>query len=123
MSVIRTPYQSSYLKVLTVCSGGVLRSPTAATLLTQLQNFNCRSCGIEDYALVQISQSLVYWADVIVCAEDYHVNYVREVIANAYMLDEVRPTIYNLDIPDDFEYMQPELIELMKKKFKEFNLA
>ena len=120
-SVITNPYQNKHLKVLTVCSGGVLRSPTAATLLTQLYNFNCRSCGTEDYALVKISQIFVYCSDVILTMEYYHQTMVQSVMNNCYLDDEPRPLVRVLEIPDDFGYMDPQLQELMKNKFEEWN--
>lgn len=118
-SIICNPYQRDFLKVLTVCSGGVLRSPTAATLLTQLYNYNCRSCGTQDYALIPLSKELVYWAEEIVVAEYYHQGEVEDVINNCY-LDEPRPLIRVLEIPDEFDYMDPELVRLMKLKFDEW---
>lgn len=124
-SVIKTPYQGEMRKVLTVCSGGVLRSPTAATLLCQPPfNFNTRSCGTEDYALVPISQSLVYWADTIICAEKYHRSVVESIMENAYMPDEPQPEVFTLQVPDDYNYMDPELVRIMLEKFNNlFNIG
>lgn len=119
-SVIMNPYQGSYLKVLTVCSGGVLRSPTAATLLTQLYNFNTRSCGTEDYALVPLSKELVYWADEIITAEYYHQTMVMSVMDNCYLDNEPRPLVRVLEVPDDYDYLNPTLVQMMKVKFDEF---
>jgi predicted protein tyrosine phosphatase len=121
LSIITNPYQSNHIKVLTVCSGGVLRSPTTATLLTQMFNYNCRSCGTEDYALVPISQQLIYWADIIVCAENYHAGVVDIVIDNAYLETEPRPEVYTLNVPDDFDYMDSELQKMIVDKFREWN--
>ena len=121
LAVINNPYQKSYLKVLTVCSGGVLRSPTAAALLTQLYDFNTRSCGTEDYALVPLTQELVYWADEIICAENYHLGEVEKVMDNCYLKDEPRPITRVLGIPDMFDYMDVELVRLIKVKFEEWN--
>ena len=108
------------MRVLTVCSGGVLRSPTAATLLTQLYNFNCRSCGTEDYALIRPSSELVYWADEIIVAEYYHQGEVENVMNNCYLDDEPRPLIRVLEIQDDYDYMDGELQQLMRAKFDEW---
>ena len=120
LSVITNPYQGKHLKLLTVCSGGVLRSPTAATLGTILCGFNTRSCGTEDYALIKISQELVYWADEIVCAEYYHQGVVMSVLDNVYLPDEPRPLVRVLEIPDEYDYMDGELQRLITAKFDEW---
>lgn len=119
-SVIHNPYQGKYLRVLTVCSGGVLRSPTTATMLTKLFDFNTRSCGTEDYALVKLSQELVYWADEIICAEYYHQGEVEKVMANCYLDDEPRPLIRVLEVEDNYDYMDGELQQLIRAKFDEW---
>ncbi len=120
-SIINTPYQSDHLKVVCVCSGGVLRSPTMAKILTMPPfNFNTRSCGTEDYALVIISQSLVYWADIIVCAETYHRSVVESVMDNAYEVGEVRPPIFTMNIPDEYDYCDPVLVDIATEKLKRF---
>lgn len=123
LSVITNPYQSNHLKALTVCSGGVLRSPTTATLLSQLYNYNTRSCGTEDYALVPLSKELVAWADIVICAEHYHYGEVMNVMDNVYLETEARPLIYVLEVPDEYDYMHPELVELVKAKFEEWKFT
>ena len=121
LSVINTPFQGKPNRVLTVCSGGVLRSPTAAVLLTQPPyNFNTRSCGTEEYALIPITEELVYWADEIVVAAYGHLDKVEAMIKQAYIEDESQPLVHVLDIPDDFDYMDPEMILIMREKFNEF---
>lgn len=64
------PYQTTAKKVLTVCSAGLLRSPTTAKVLGEEFDYNCRAAGIsDDYALVRVNELLIYWADEIVFVE------------------------------------------------------
>jgi predicted protein tyrosine phosphatase len=120
MAVIKNPYQGNPLKVLTVCSGGVLRSPTAAALLTRDPFcFNTRSCGTEDYALIPLTEELVQWADVIVCAEENHGWKVIDLCNKTYLKDEPRPELHVLGIPDDFDYMHADLVKMMQARFAE----
>lgn len=120
-SVVTSKFQGIRHKVLTVCSGGVLRSPTAAHLLCQEPyNFNTRCCGTEEYALIPMTESLAYWADNIVVAAYGHLDKVEAMIKQAYIEDELPPKIYVLDIPDNFDYMDPEMVEMMHEKFKEW---
>ena len=78
--VIFNAYQGSHKKVLTVCSAGCLRSPTAAHILSsEPWNFNTRCAGTsEEYAIVPVTEALVTWADVIVCMDSDQVKFINE---------------------------------------------
>jgi len=54
-------YQGKASRYLFVCSAGLLRSPTAAKVAIGL-GYNARSCGCEEYALIQLSVNLMEWA-------------------------------------------------------------
>jgi predicted protein tyrosine phosphatase len=110
----KNPYQGKYKKVLSVCSAGLLRSPTIAWLLSQdPYNYNTRACGIHDYALVPLDQVLLTWADEIVCVQLDH-----EVVVNKLLEDCGLDTpVINLMIPDNFEYRNPELIEMIRRVY------
>lgn len=105
----RNPGQGDYKKVLCVCSAGLLRSPTAALVLSQAPfNFNTRAAGIEEsYALIPVTEVLLYWADEIVCMTKQHQQMIQR------KMDEFRMTrrIVVLDIPDDYSYRQRELTQ------------
>lgn len=62
-------YQGKFKRVLCVCSAGLLRSPTAAFVLSQEPyNYNTRAAGlIKEFALVPVDEVLIRWADEIVC--------------------------------------------------------
>ena len=109
-------YQGTAKKVLTVCSAGCLRSPSAAIVLHEEYGYNTRSCGIEvDYAIVPISETLLYWADEIVCMMAWMADEVEQMLVGYGLM---RPT-FALGIEDDYSYMQPELVELIKQRYKE----
>ena len=40
-------------------------------------NYNTRSCGTHDFALIQLTADLLSWADEIVCADTEHFNRVH----------------------------------------------
>jgi predicted protein tyrosine phosphatase len=108
----KNPYQGNYRKVLTVCSAGLLRSPTIAWYIQSVSDYNCRSAGIHDYALVQVDDVLITWADIIICSDEEKYKYLLdnygELIKNKQ--------IHNFDIPDIYEYKNPELINIIKEK-------
>lgn len=110
------PYQGKYKRVLCVCSAGLLRSPTAAVVLSQEPfNFNTRACGLSDeYALIPIDQALIEWADEIVCMEDDHVLDLKERF-DKYIT--FRPVV-TLNIEDRYAYRDPELMKLIAEKYQ-----
>jgi predicted protein tyrosine phosphatase len=114
---LSNPHQGEYKKVLCICSAGLLRSPTAAVVLSQdPYNFNTRAAGlVEDYALVYADEALLMWADEIVCMDYNQFNTLEhmKLIGKANFTAEV----INLNISDNYVYRDPELIELIKSKY------
>ena len=62
-------YQGTASRYLFVCSAGMLRSPTAASVADRL-GYNSRSCGSAEYALIPISVNLINWAHKIFFMEE-----------------------------------------------------
>jgi predicted protein tyrosine phosphatase len=112
-------YQGNYKRVLCVCAGGLLRSPTTAWVLGQEPyNYNTRAAGVVgEYALIKVDTVLLSWCDEIVCMEPEHVRHVKEMLEN--VLDGKAKKIIVLDIPDQFAYRDPELVELIKRRYAE----
>ena len=114
-------YQGDYKRVLCVCSAGLLRSPTIAWVLSnEPYNCNTRAVGIaEEYALIPIDMVHLEWADAIVCANDDHFKVVTEMIDKnpRWKGKGVKP-VYNLKLPDSFEYRDPILVGHIKDALK-----
>jgi len=109
-------FQGKYKRVLCVCSAGLLRSPTVALVLSQEPyNFNTRAAGVnEEFALIPVDKVLLRWADQIVTMDDRQAELIRN------MMEEGDDTpIVVLNIPDVFEYRDPELIELIRERYDE----
>jgi predicted protein tyrosine phosphatase len=107
-------FQGDYKRVLTVCSANMLRSPTIALVLSaEPYNFNTRSAGTEGYALIPVTEDLLVWADEVVCADTEHALWVRNKMME-WMLDK---PIVDLQIPDNYEYRNPKLIEMIKERY------
>ena len=65
-------YQGDYKRVLTVCSANMLRSPTIAHVLASAPyDYNTRSAGTSNIALIPVTDALLFWADEIVCADTF----------------------------------------------------
>ena len=111
---LENPYQGESPRVLCVCSAGMLRSPTAAWVLSNDPwNFNTRSCGTEDYALVPLDAALVGWATGGVVVMDYRQEKRVKEVLKEYGWE--RP-VYVLNVPDHFNYRDPELVELLTEE-------
>jgi len=104
-------FQGEFKRVLCVCSAGLLRSPTAALVLSQEPfNFNTRAVGlISDFALIPVDDVLIEWADEIVCMSLEQADVLRGM---------TKKTVFCLGIPDAYEYRNEKLIELIKTKYE-----
>ena len=108
-------HQGDYKRVLTVCSANMLRSPTIAHVLSaEPYNFNTRSAGTHSYALIPVTEELLFWADEVVCADTEHALWVR----NKMMDLNLDKPIVNLQIEDIYEYRNPKLVELIKERYE-----
>lgn len=100
------------VKVLFVCSKNQWRSPTGETLYRKVQGVDARSAGTARSARRKVSVSDIRWADLILVMEDKHASRLR-----ADFRDELKyKQMHVLDIPDDYKYMDPDLIELLDAK-------
>lgn len=93
--------------LLFICSRNQWRSPTAETLWKKHPNFNAKSAGTSPRAKKTVSSADIRWADVIFAMEYKHKNRLASEFTR---LIEHKP-IYVLDIPDNYKYMDPELIQ------------
>lgn len=104
------PFQGKSKKVLCVCSAGLLRSPTAAEVLSREPfGFNTRAAGlVKQFALIPVDEVLLAWADEIVCMEIEHVEILRE---------KTEKPIICLEIEDSFRFRDPKLIKAIQRQY------
>jgi predicted protein tyrosine phosphatase len=100
-----------HINVLFVCSRNQWRSPTAERMFKGHPVIIPRSAGTSLSARHHISHVDIDWADVIMVMEDKH---RQRILAEYTRLVEHTP-IHVLDIPDDYKYMDPELMELLEQ--------
>ncbi|CAM3098124.1 MULTISPECIES: low molecular weight protein tyrosine phosphatase family protein [Sphingomonas] len=103
------PPPSSITNVLFVCSQNRLRSPTAEQIFASRRDLEVSSAGTNNDAENPLTAELVSWADVIVVMEKTHRTKVQQRFRKA--LNGKR--MICLDIPDDYAFMDPALIELL----------
>ncbi len=100
------------LHVLFVCSRNQWRSPTAEQVWKNHPGLLARSAGLSKAARRRLTVADLRWADLILVMEENHKSRIR-----AEYRDEVRhKRMHVLDIPDDYTFMQPELIEVLQLK-------
>jgi predicted protein tyrosine phosphatase len=102
-------------KLLFVCSRNRKRSLTAERIFSGLPGYEVRSAGTQPEARIVVTEGHVRGADIIFAMERSHVNRMRGKLGDA--LDGKRVIVLN--IPDDYECMQPELIELLEATVSE----
>jgi predicted protein tyrosine phosphatase len=109
-------YQMKFTKVLFACSAGILRSPTASHIFAQEPyKWNTRAAGCESsFALVPVTLPLIMWADYVYLMEDYHLVQLERIFGDE--LTPYKDKIVVLDIPDNYPYMDTELVKLLKEK-------
>jgi predicted protein tyrosine phosphatase len=113
---VQNPYQGDAKKVLCVCSAGLLRSPTAAEVLSRdPYNYNTRAVGMSsDYALIVLDEVLLHWADEVVFMEEG----LLEDALEKFDKDPGKLWL-NLDIEDNYRYRDEDLIFYIKDAYDE----
>jgi predicted protein tyrosine phosphatase len=94
--------------ILVVCGRNKKRSRTAESIFKNDNRFNIRSDGLSPKSNRKISENDLNWADLIFVMETVY----RAKIWGLYRHLEL-PPIEILDIPDDYEFMKEELIEML----------
>ena len=69
-----------------------------------------RSAGTEAGARIKVTAGRIGWADVIFVMEKKHLRRLRE----KYEVALAGKPVVCLNIPDEYEFMQPELIERLQ---------
>lgn len=98
------------LKLLFVCSRNRRRSPTAAKLFEGSPRYRARSAGTSSEARIAVTEGHIGWADMIFCMDKRHLAQLRAKFPGA--MEGKR--VVCLGIPDEFAYMDPDLIDLLR---------
>ncbi|MES2735322.1 MAG: phosphotyrosine protein phosphatase [Verrucomicrobiota bacterium] len=100
------------MKLLFLCSRNQWRSPTAEAIYQNDPRVQVRSAGVSSAARIRVTEKLLRWADVVCVMEHTHKKRLHadfpEVAADLNL--EV------LDIPDDYPYMDSDLVELLRER-------
>ncbi|NTE05046.1 protein tyrosine phosphatase [Agrobacterium tumefaciens] len=104
------------MNILFVCSRNKWRSLTAETIFKNHPDHQVRSAGTEPSARIKINAKMITWADLIFVMEKRH----RQRISERFPAEIDGKEIITLGIPDDYQYMDEDLIEELKTKVSEY---
>lgn len=104
------------IKVLFVCSQNKLRSPTAEMVFCDDANLEVRSAGLNNDAEIPLGVEDIEWAEIIFVMENAHKRKLRKRFRE-HLKDQ---KVVCLGIPDNYEYMAPELVKILKNSVPQF---
>ena len=103
-------------RALFICTQNRLRSPTGEQIFAAWPDVETDSAGLGNDANVQLSSEQLEWATIIFVMEKAH----RSRLSARFRRYLNGKRIICLDIPDDYEYMQTELVKLLEAKAGKF---
>lgn len=98
------------VKLLFICSRNEWRSLTAEHIYRNDPQYDVRSAGTSPSARKVVNAKDIAWADVIFVMEQKHKEMLQQRFGGALK----RTPLLTLDIPDNYRYMDEELVELIK---------
>ena len=100
------------MNVLFICSQNRLRSPTAEQVFSNWPGIDTASAGLNHDAENPVTPELLEWSELIFVMERAHRNKLTAKFKSH--LKDAR--IICLNIPDDFDFMAPDLIQLLRNR-------
>ncbi len=100
--------------ILVVCGRNKRRSRTAEHLFKNDDRFNIRSAGLSPKSDRKISEKDLNWAQLVLVMEYGQRTKLNELYSHIDL-----PLIEVLDIPDDYEFMDEDLVMILSEKINE----
>ena len=104
------------MRILFVCSQNRFRRPTAEQVFGDHSGVECSSAGTNHDADNPLTPELVQWADTIFVMEKTH----RTKLTSKFGAYLKNKRVICLDIPDEYQYMDPELVRLLRARVSRF---
>jgi len=98
------------MNLLFVCSKNKWRSRTAETIFKNAAAYQVKSAGTDEDARIKLNEKHLTWADLIFVMENKH----RQIIKQKFHAGFDKGKIIVLGIPDEYQYMDEELIISLK---------
>lgn len=103
-------------KILFICSANKWRSPTAEHIFADLPEIETDSAGLDNSAAIPLSVEQLMWADLIFVMEHVH----KRKLSRKFKKHLNGQRVIVLGIPDEYKYMDPELIKKLQSKVTPF---
>jgi predicted protein tyrosine phosphatase len=104
------------VRALFICSQNRLRSPTAEEIFSRYPGVECQSAGVHQSANVPLDPELIEWAEIIFVMERAH----RNKVARKFRKHLNGKRLIVLNIPDEYEFLEPSLVRLLEAKVAPF---
>lgn len=104
------------IRALFICTQNRLRSPTAEQVFSLWPGVETDSAGLGNDANVTLTFEQIEWATLIFVMEKAH----RNKLSKKFKTHLKGKRVICLNIPDEYEFMQPELIKLLEAKVGAF---
>ena len=98
------------MNILFICSRNQWRSPTGELVWKKTPGLFVRSAGTSPRAKRTVSAKDITWADIIFVMEKKHKNRIKA----AFPAPCKYAKIIVLDIPDDYQYGDPDLMDIIR---------
>lgn len=96
-------------RILFICGKNRRRSPTAEQLFSDWEALEVTSAGVDADADIVVGPELLEWAEMVFVMEASH----RTKLSTRFRSHLNQQRVIVLDIPDRFEYMDPELVQML----------
>ncbi|WP_084403279.1 low molecular weight protein tyrosine phosphatase family protein [Paenibacillus antarcticus] len=103
------------MKLLFICSRNKWRSLTAEKIFDGYNCYEVRSAGTEEGARIKVTEGHIGWSDLIFVMEKKHTRRLKD----KFPIILKNKRLICLDIPDDYQFMDEELIEILKSRVSE----
>lgn len=103
-------------RALFICTQNRLRSPTAEHVFSTWPGVETDSAGLGADADIVLSTEQVDWAEIIFVMEKTH----RNRLSTRFRKHLNGKRVICLDIPDDYDYMDPALVRLLEARAGRF---
>ena len=104
------------LRVLFICAKNRLRSPTAEQVFADWPGVETASAGVNRDADIPVSPELLEWAELILVMESRH----RRKLAEKFRRNLANKPIHSLNIPDDYAFMEPALVQVLRQRVPQY---
>ncbi|PCJ55895.1 MAG: protein tyrosine phosphatase [Planctomycetota bacterium] len=102
--------------ILFLCSKNQWRSPTAERIYQKDACCHVRSAGISSKAKRKVNAKDLAWADLVLVMEKHH----RAQLQQRFPVEMREVEVQILDIPDDYPFMDSDLIQLCKDSIEPY---